>query len=398
MKIKTLNNENKNIIYLDNSATTQIDDRVVELFPILNKDFYANPSSMHRLGFNAEKKQDEYLEEFVKSIGVNKDEIIFTSCGTESNNLAIKGVVNTYKKYGKHIITTKVEHPSVLNVFRDLENENYDVTYLDVDNDGRVNIDILKDSIREDTVLVSIMHINNEIGSINDIENIGKIIKEKNQNTFFHTDMVQSFGKYFLNIKEAKIDLFSASSHKFYGPKGVGVLYKNKNVRIKPELLGGGQQNNLRSGTVNTFGNIMMMKAYLLMVDEKEKIYNNVHEVYNHFIDGLNYLKNKYDNIFLNSKNNNNFSKYIVNASFKGIRSEVLLHSLEEDNIYVSSGSACATHKKTRSDTLSAIGLNNDLIDSAIRFSFGKYNNMDEIDIVISSLDKKIEILRKYHR
>ena len=393
-----MNNENKNIIYLDNSATTRVDERVVELFSILNKDFYANPSSMHRLGFNAEKKQDEYLEEFVKSIGVNRDEIIFTSGGTESNNLAIKGIVNTYKKNGKHIITTKVEHPSVLNVFKELEHENYDVTYLDVDNEGRVNIDILKDSIKDDTVLVSIMHINNEIGSINDIENIGRIIKEKNQNVFFHTDMVQSFGKYFLNIKESKIDLFSASSHKFYGPKGVGVLYKNKNVRIKPELLGGGQQNNLRSGTVNTFGNIMMMKAYFLMLEEKDKIYHNISEIHGNFIDGINYLNNKHTNIFINSKNNENFSKYIVNVSFKGIRSEVLLHSLEEDNIYVSSGSACATHKKTKSDTLSAIGLNNDLIDSTIRFSFGKFNTLSEVKEVIEALDKKIEILRKYHR
>ena len=393
-----MNNEDKNIIYLDNSATTKVDERVVELFSLLNKDFYANPSSMHRLGFNAEKKQDEYLEEFVKSIGVNKDEIIFTSGGTESNNLAIKGIINSYKKNARHIITTKIEHPSVLNVFKELENEDYDVTYLDVDNDGRVNIDNLKDNIREDTILVSIMHINNEIGSINDIENIGKIIKDKNKNTFFHTDMVQSFGKYFINIKESKIDLFSASSHKFYGPKGVGILYKNKNVRIKPELLGGGQQNNLRSGTVNTFGNIMMMKAYSLMLEEKDKIYHNVSDIHDNFIDGINYLNNKYTNIFLNSKNNENFSKYIVNASFKGIRSEVLLHSLEEDNIYVSSGSACATHKKTKSDTLSAIGLNNDLIDSAIRFSFGKFNTLSEVNEVINALDKKIEILRKYHR
>ena len=393
-----MNNENKNNIYLDNSATTRVDERVVELFSVLNKDFYANPSSMHRLGFNAEKKQDEYLEEFVKSIGVNKDEIIFTSGGTESNNLAIKGIVNTYKKNGRHIITTKVEHPSILNVFKELENENYDVTFLDVYNDGRVNIDNLKDNIRKDTILVSIMHINNEIGSINDIENIGKIIKEKNQNVFFHTDMVQSFGKYFINIKESKIDLFSASSHKFYGPKGVGILYKNKNVRIKPELLGGGQQNNLRSGTVNTIGNIMMMKAYSLMLEEKDKIYHNISEIHNQFLEGINYLNNKHTNIFLNSKNNENFSKYIINVSFKGIRSEVLLHSLDDDNIYVSSGSACATHKKTKSDTLSAIGLNNDFIDSAIRFSFGKYNTLSEVKEVIDALDKKIEILRKYHR
>ena len=210
--------------------------------------------------------------------------------------------------------------------------------------------------------------------------------------------MVQSFGKYFLNIKESKIDLFSASSHKFYGPKGVGVLYKNKNVRIKPELLGGGQQNNLRSGTVNTFGNIMMMKAYFLMLEEKDKIYHNISEIHGNFIDGINYLNNKHTNLFINSKNNENFSKYIVNVSFKGIRSEVLLHSLEEDNIYVSSGSACATHKKTKSDTLSAIGLNNDLIDSAIRFSFGKFNTLSEVKEVIEALDKKIEILRKYHR
>ena len=393
-----MNNENKNIIYLDNSATTRVDDRVLDLFSELNKDFYANPSSAHRLGFMAEKKQDEYLDEFVKLVGVNKDEIIFTSGGTESNNLAIKGIVNTYKKNGKHIITTKIEHPSVLNVFKELENDGYDVTYLDVDNEGRISLDELKNSIREDTILVSIMHINNEIGSINDIESIGKIIKEKNQNTFFHTDMVQSFSKYVINIKESKIDLFSISSHKFYGPKGVGVLYKNKNLRIKPELLGGGQQNNLRSGTLNTFGNIMMMKAYSLMASEKDMIYINISEVHDRFLEGINELNNKYGNIFINSKNNDNFSKYIVNVSFKGIRSEVLLHSLEEDNIFVSSGSACSTHHKVKSNTLSTIGLNEDLMDSAIRFSFGKFNNVDEINKVIDVLDKKIDILRKYHR
>ena len=391
-------NENKNIIYLDNSATTKVDSRVADLFTELNEKFYANPSSIHRLGFLAEKKQDEYLDEFIKTTQVGKEEIIFTSGGTESNNLAIKGIVNTYTKNGRHIITTKVEHPSVLNVFKELENDGFCVTYLDVDNDGRKEKKKLKNSIREDTILVSVMHINNEIGSINDIESIGKIIKEKNKNTFFHTDMVQSFGKYFLNIKESKIDLFSASSHKFYGPKGVGILYKNKNVRIKPELLGGGQQNNLRSGTINTFGNIMMMKAYSLMIEDKDIIYHNISEIHNHFIDGINYLNGKYGNIFLNSKDNDNFSKYIINVSFKGIRSEVLLHSLEEDNIYVSSGSACSSHKKIKSDTLNAIGLNNDLMDSAIRFSFGKFNNIDEVQKVIEVLDKKIEILRKYHR
>ena len=393
-----MNNENKNIIYLDNSATTKIDTRVVRLFDGLNEEYYANPSSAHRLGFLAEKKQDEYIDCLVKSIGVNKDEIIFTSGGTESNNLAIKGIVNTYKKQGNHIITSKIEHPSVKSVFKELENENYEVTYLNVDSDGRVNIDELKESIKKETILVSIMHINNEIGSINDIYSIGNIIKDKNKNTFFHSDMVQSFGKYFINIKESKVDLFSISSHKFYGPKGVGILYKNKNLRIKPELLGGGQQNNLRSGTINTFGNIMMMEAFSLMLKEKDIIYNNICKVHERFINGIERLNDKYKNIFLNSKNNDNFSKYIVNVSFKGIRSEVLLHSLEEDDIYVSSGSACSTHKKTKSDTLSAIGLNDDLIDSSIRFSFGKYNTLEEIDKVIKVLDNKIDILRKYHR
>ena len=389
---------NDKIIYLDNSATTKMDDRVIGLLNELNDNYYANPSSAHKLGFNAEMKENEYIEKLIKVLGCYKDEIIFTSGGTESNNLAIKGVVNTYKKNGNHIITTLIEHPSVLEVFHELEKEGFKVTYLNVNREGRIDIDELKNAINDDTILVSIMHINNEIGSINDLYKIGSVIKEKNINTIFHSDMVQSFSKYFINIKEAKLDMFSASSHKFNGPKGVGLLYKNKNVRIKPELLGGGQQNNLRSGTINTFGNIMMIKAYLLMYEERDRIYKNLSEIHTYFIDELNRLNNEYKDIYINTKDNEDFSKYIVSVSFKGIKSEVMLHSLEEDKIYVSSGSACSTHHKTKSNTLSSIGLSNDLIDSTIRFSFGKYNTKEEVDIVIKAIRKRIEFLRKYHK
>lgn len=393
-----MKNTFENIIYLDNAATTKMDDRVVSLLSELNDHYYANPSSMHRMGFLAEKKQDEYLCEFCKSLNISKEEIIFTSGGTESNNLAIKGVINSYKHNGKHIITSSIEHPSVLRVFKELELNGFEVKYLNVNSEGKIDIKDLEDSIRDDTILVSIMHINNEIGSINDITKIGNIIKEKNPNTFFHTDMVQSFSKYFVNIKNAKIDLFSASAHKFYGPKGVGFLYKNKNLRLNPILLGGGQQNNLRSGTLNTFSNIMMMEAYSLMIKEKEIIKDKVLNIYNRFIEGINKLNNEFSNIYINSKNNDNFSKYILSVSFKGIRSEVLLHSLEEDNIFVSSGSACSSHHKTENNTLDSIGLNKDLVDSAIRFSFGKYNTTDDVDKVMDALYKRISILRKYTR
>lgn len=375
-------------IYFDNSATTRIDPIVMESIYKYNNDLYANPSAMHRFGFLVEndiKKANETLSDV---LGCEPNEVIWTSGGTESNNMAIFGYINAHKKEGNHIITTKIEHASVLNIFKSLEKDGYDVTYLNVDENGRIRLDELQNAIKSNTLLVSIMFINNVIGSVQNIKEIGKLIKDINKKVVFHTDFVQGFGKYEINVKKYNIDFLSISSHKFHGPKGVGVLYKNKDVRINPLILGGGQQNNLRSGTLNVSGIVGTSVAANNVYADFGKNIKELLGLRDNMILGLNKLNEKHRNIFVHTKNNDNFAPHIVSVAFKGVRSEVMLHALEEKEIYVSAGSACSSRDKKVSSTLLAIGLKNDIAESTIRISFSKYNTLVEINEFLKVVDE----------
>lgn len=381
------------MIYFDNSATTKMDEDVIKSYNEINEEFFANPSSMHKFGYIVEEKVKNATHNIASLLNAEASEIIWTSGATESNNFAIREICETYKRSGGHIITTEIEHSSVSNVFKYLETQGFTVTYLKVDSRGQVDLKQLEESIRDDTILVSIMFVNNEIGAVEDLKTIGEIIKNKNKKTFFHTDAVQGFAKYKIDVKKCNVDLLSISSHKFNGPKGAGLLYKNKNLRITPLIYGGGQQLGLRSGTLNVGGIIGTSIAAKKIYDDFDDIVDRLINIRNHMIDRLSELNKEYGNIKINTEKNELFAPHIVSASFSGIRAEVMLHALEEYEIYVSSGSACSTHDKKKSGTLSAINLPNNFLESTIRFSFGKYNTIDEVDIAI---DKLKIIIPKY--
>ncbi len=377
-------------IYFDNSATTKIDLTVLAKMNELNDSLYANPSAMHRLGFLVEEEVKKATEGIAKNINAEAKEIIWTSGGSESNNLAIKGYLDAYKRKGNRLITTTIEHPSVYRCFKKLEEDGFDVRYLKVDSTGHIDIEELKSLIDDNTILVSIMYVNNEIGSVQDIDNIGKTIKTINNNCAFHVDFVQGYGKYRVDVKKSKIDFLSISSHKFYGPKGVGVLYKNKDVRINPIILGGSQQNGYRAGTLNTTGIIGTYVASDLVYTNLNDEFTRLKNLKKFLIDELLSLDKKYGIITINSNMDDTFAPHIVSISFRGIRAEVMLHALEEKGVYVSSGSACSSHDKKTSSTLLSIGLKPEIAESTIRISFGRYNNENEIISFISILDELI--------
>lgn len=376
-------------IYFDNAATTKTSlEAANKAFSIMTEN-YGNPSSMHLKGLEAENQIREVKQIISDILNCDKSEIYFTSGGTESNNTAILGTALGYKRSGKHIITTKIEHPAISEPFKILQDNGYEITYLNVNSDGYIDINSLKNSIRTDTILVSIIHINNEIGVIQNIELIGKIIKELNQNTLFHTDAVQSFGKYNIDVKSSKIDLLSISGHKFHAPKGIGVLYMRKNLKTKPLLFGGGQQNNFRPGTEN-------VPSIAALGIAAKQAYQNLDYNYNYIKDLKTKLAQQILNIDGTNLNGNlqNDSPYILNISFKDIRAEVLLHALENEGISVSSGSACSAHKKQLSNTLKSINAIN--IEGAIRFSFSKYNTIEEVDFCTNVLNDLIPRLRRF--
>lgn len=383
-------------IYFDHGATTRPLETVVEKMMAVMLEDYGNPSSYHKMGMKAENHIKKASDYFANVFQCSSDEIIYTSGGTESNNMAIIGTALAYQRIGKRIITTQIEHPSVKEPFRHLENQGFEVIYLPVDREGYINIDQLTDAINDETTLVSIMHVNNETGTIQDIEKIGARIKQKNPNTHFHTDAIQSFGKVPIYRQKSFIDLLSVSSHKIYGPKGVGLLYKNKNVRMHPQILGGGQQKGYRAGTQDVPGIVGMhvaaedvithLKQYGAHVESiKEKLTNMI-------IDTI-------EDVYVSGPNVTLGAPHIVNIGFKDIRSEVLLHALEAENIYVSSGSACSSNKKQgTSSTLEAIGKDEAERDGAIRFSFGIHNTPEQVEETVLVLQKTIPMLRKVLR
>ena len=379
-------------IYLDNCATTKPREEVIDEINYMLKTCYGNPSSLHRLGLNAEKKVNESREIIANFLNVRKDEIYFTSGGTESNNLAIQGIVEKNIRSGRHIITTKIEHPSVLNVFKYYENKGYNVTYLDVDRYGFIDLEQFENSLDDSTILVSIMLVNNEIGTIEPIWRIREILKEKKSNALLHVDGIQAFGKIPLYLKKWEVDTFSFSGPKIYGPKGVGGLYIRKGVNLDPIVFGGNQEKGLRSGTENTLGIVGMGCAVDIMSRNFHEEREKVDELKKYFVQRV---SEEISDIKVNSGVDENFSPYIVNVTFLGIRGEVLLHFLEDSGIYVSTGSACSSHGKGGSHVLSAIGLKNNEIEGAIRFSFSYSNTKEEIDYAVDKLKNSVSDIRK---
>lgn len=377
-------------IYFDNAATTPPTEEVIESVVVGMKEYYGNPSSLHKLGLNAERMLLTSREELAKTINATSDEIFFTSGGSEGNNFILKGI----GKSGNNIITTKFEHPSVLNALNELREQGIIVHELSLNENGEVDLEELKGFIDKNTVLVSIMHVNNEIGTIQPIEEIGKIIKDNSTRAKFHVDGVQSYGKIAIDVKKANIDYLTVSSHKFHGPKGVGFCYIRKGLRLKPLISGGGQESGFRSGTENLPGVMGMVVAAKMAQASIKESYKKVWEIKEHFIEKLKGI----ENIKINSPQKENISPYILNVSFTGIRGEVLLHALEENGIFVSTGSACSSRGGKESHVLKALGLDYKDIDGAIRFSFSRFNTLEEVDLSNEALKKSLLFLRRVRK
>ena len=363
-------------VYLDNSATTRCFDQVAALITQIMCEDYGNPSSLHRKGVQAEKYIRYAKDVIARNLKVSEKEIFFTSGGTESDNLAIRGCAYANCRSGRHLITTQIEHPAVLQTMKHLEEEGFRVTYLPVDAKGCIRLEDLERAITGETILVSIMHTNNEVGSLQPVAQAGALIKRMNPKILFHVDAVQGYGKFKIYPKKMKIDLLSVSAHKIHGPKGVGFLYVDEKVKIKPIVFGGGQQGGIRSGTENVPGIAGMAKA----VEMKA------------FVDGV----RKLDDVVVNGCPDESGAPHVVSVSIRGVRSEVLLHALEDKGIYVSAGSACSAHKPQPSATLRAMGIPQDLLGSTIRFSFSVFTTMEEINYTLQTMYDIIPMLRKY--
>lgn len=381
-------------IYFDNSATTVCSEGVINIVTEVMRNSYGNPSSMHNKGVEAENYCKEAAVRLADELKVSPKEILFTSGGTESNNLAIKGVAYAYRRTGNHIITSKVEHPSVLKVVADLEKEGFDVTYLTVDGTGRINLEEYEKSLRPDTILTTVMMVNNEIGTRQPIEEMAAIKKKVCPKSFFHTDAVQGFGKYRVHPVKMGVDLLSISAHKFHGPKGIGALYIKNNVRIIPQILGGGQQNDLRSGTHPVPGIAGLGLAAKEVYEDFENKQKYLYDLKKHLVSGLETI----DGVRILGPSVEEGAPHIVSAAFSPVRSEVLLHSLEAKWIYVSGGSACSTNKPGHSNTIKAIGTDAKDSDSVIRFSLCDLNTVEEIDYCIEVLNEMLPKLKKYSR
>ena len=376
--------------YLDNAATTFVFPQVKDLMGKVMEEDFGNPSSLHKKGVEAEQYIKEAKETIAKFLKVEPKEIVFTSGGTESNNMALIGSAYANQRRGKHIITTRIEHASVYEPLMHLEKEGFQITYLPVDEHGIVKIDALKEALTDETVLVSIMYVNNEIGSIQPIEEIGKIIKSYREDILFHVDAIQAYGKLKIYPKRAKIDLLSVSGHKIHGPKGSGFLYIKDKTKIQPILFGGGQQKGMRSGTENVPAIAGLSLASKLMYENHEEKIEKLNILKERFIKGVSEIENV--------TNNSGEAPHIISISFPGVRSEVLLHALEEKGVYVSSGSACSSNHPAISGTLKAIGLDKNHWESTLRFSLSIFTTEEEVDFAIQCLKELVPVLRRFTR
>lgn len=381
-------------IYLDNAATTRVSPQAAETVKNIMCDEFGNPSSMHSKGARAERIVRESAKKIADILKVKEKEIYFTSGGTESNNWALIGVAEANKRKGNRIITSKIEHASVAAAVDFLSEHGYDVVKIGTDKNGVLNLDELEEAIDDKTILVSVMAVNNEIGTLQPLEEIGRIIKRKNPNVIFHSDAIQAFGKMRLNPKRLGVDMLSVSGHKIHAPKGIGFLYISEKIRISPLIYGGGQQNGMRSGTDNVPGIAALAQAAEDAYSNIDEIRDKMYGLRSRLIGGLSGI----EDVVINSPENTLSAPHIVNASFLGIRSEVMLHALEERGIYVSAGSACSSHKRSLSPTLLAIGCDKNRAESALRFSFCDETSEEEIDSAISAISEIIPMLRKYVR
>ena len=383
------------MIYADNAATTKMSAFAVEVMAGLINETYGNPSSLYGFGQKAKEVLEDARAKVATAIGAEPSEIIFTSGGSEADNQAIISAAEFGARKGKkHIISTKFEHHAVLHTLNRLEKEGFEITLLDVHEDGLVRVEEVENAIREDTVLVTVMYANNEMGAIEDIARIGAMIKEINPKTYFHTDAIQAFGKLTLRPKDAKVDMLTVSSHKIHGPKGVGFMYIRDGVRLNPLIYGGGQQKDRRSGTQDVPGIAGMGLAAEMYRKEHAEIEAKMLSVKDRLIDRLEAM----EGVTVNSQRGALSAPHVVSASFAGVRAEVLLHALEDKGIYVSSGSACSSNHPAISGTLQAIGVPKELLDSTLRFSFGIYNEPEEADYTADCIEELLPELRKFRR
>lgn len=381
-------------VYLDNSATTRVFPEVARLMTKIMLEDYGNPSSMHFKGMQSEQYVKRAKEQIAKTLKCNEKEIIFTSGGTESDNLALIGACMANRRMGNHVITTQIEHPAVLETMEYLEQQGFQVTYLPVDHTGRVRLEDLKNAMRRDTILISIMHTNNEIGAVEPVQEIGGLIKRQNPRTLFHVDAVQGFGKFRILPKKMYIDMLSVSGHKIHGPKGVGFLYADGKVKLRPIVFGGGQQRGIRSGTENVPGIAGLGLASQMIYENLDKDVETMYDLREMLIDGVSDI----ENIQINGCPQREGAPHVVSISFRGVRSEVLLHALEDKGICVSAGSACSSNHPRESETLKAIGVERTLLESTLRFSLSVFTTQEEIAYTIRALHEIVPVLRKYSR
>lgn len=379
-------------VYLDNAGSTQVCPEALDAAFKTCNEIYANPSAIHLAGVAASKELDEARFEIAKIINAETNEIYFTSGGTESNNLCVLGTALANKRSGNHIITTKIEHASLRNTVRELENQGFEITYLNVDEKGYVSLEELASAIKKETILVSIMHVNNEIGTIQNVEDIGKVIKKCNPNTFFHIDAVQAFGKVDINVKKSKIDMLSTSGHKIHAMKGVGAVYVRNGVKIKNIIFGGEQQNGLRSGTENVPGIVSFKEAAKIMYDKHDEIVRKMYDLKKTFFKEI---ISHVSDVYLNGPDIEEGAPHILNIHIKGIKAPILINALSEKGIYVSAGSACSANSKNASGTLLAIGLPKEDIEGSIRISFSRFTDIEDAKYVAEEMARVVEDIRK---
>ena len=385
-------------IYLDYAATTPMFPEVIEEISRVQKEFYGNPSSLHHAGFLAEQVFRDSLKALADTMKIDPKRLLITSGGSESDNQAVIGCARAYRRRGNHLITAVNEHPAVLAPMKYLENEGFSVTYLPIDENGAVRTEDLADALRPDTILVSLMHVNNEVGVIQPVGEYVKTVKNYNREILFHTDAVQSYGKEEIYPGRMGVDLLSASAHKFHGPRGIGFLYMKEGVRTIPLIHGGGQQNNLRSGTENVAGLAGMAMAAAMSCSEQQEKRNYLISIKRQMLDGLKEISEVAGQPVVIHGDPETQVPGILNAAFPGIRSEVLLHALEDKGIYVSSGSACSSNHPGISATLKGMGAAPETLDSSIRFSFSPETSEEEIDTVLKALGDLLPVLRKFRR
>ncbi|EPD4908732.1 TPA: cysteine desulfurase [Listeria innocua] len=376
------------MIYFDNSATTKPNAAVLETYTKVASNYFANPSSLHRFGAKSKELLDTSRKQIATMLDVLPEEIIFTSGGTEGNNLAIKGLAYSYKKRGKHIITSSIEHPSVRLVMEELEENGFTVTYLKVDKNGVIQLDELKAALTDETILVSIMGVNNEVGSIQPLQEIGEILASR-EHTFFHVDFVQGIGKIPLEIDKHAIDLLAFSGHKFHALRGTGALVKRKNVHLHPEIIGGGQEMGYRSGTENLAGGVALAKALRLTLENESKRAELI-EIRDYLLTEITQMPD----MTVHTKKSV-AAPHIVCFSAKGHRGEILVHALEKEDIYISTTSACSSKQKLASSTLKAMGVTDEEATGAVRVSLSYENRLSEAKIFIQKLQEIIENLNK---